>query len=321
VEQIPAAYLWPFVLPARKMVLIGMRKKCFRFVAIVLSCGPFLALAFSFPANAQSPQVSLPSFNLPSRPILSPHGECVLLTRTMCDGLPSAQNRADNDSQQGPEHAGSFHRAATRLWRDQEELWTAPFKKSNLKWDAMVVLGTGALIATDRQTVPDVSQHAIDVSSNISNAAIYGTGTAAGSIWIAGLVSNNPHQKETGLLTLEALTDAMPVYTVLQVIAGRERPGEGTGNGRFWQKHSIDGSFPAGHAMFAWTMATVLAHEYPRWWARALFYGAAATVSVTRFTAHDHFAGDTFVGTALGYFIGRHIFHAHCNPQLSEACR
>jgi membrane-associated phospholipid phosphatase len=113
---------------------------------------------------------------------------------------------------------------------------------------------------------PTFLRHTIDVSSNISNAAIYGTGTAAGSIWIAGLISDNPHQKETGLLTLEALTDAMPIYTVLQVIAGRERPGEGTGNGRFWQKHWIDGSFPAGHAMFCWTMATVVAHEYPRWW-------------------------------------------------------
>jgi membrane-associated phospholipid phosphatase len=278
-------------------------------------------VALALTANAQSPQVPLPSLTSRPPPVLSARGECVLLTRTMCDGLPSGQNRAGKGSQPGPEHAGTFRRAAKRIWRDQEELWTAPFKKPNLKWDAMVLLGTGALIATDRQTVPDVSQHAIDVSSNISNAAIYGTGTAAGSIWIAGLISNNPHQKETGLLTLEALTDAMPVYTLLQVIAGRERPGEGTGNGRFLQNHSISSSFPGGHAMFAWTMATVVAHEYPRWWVKVLFYGAAATVSVTRFTAHDHFASDTFVGTALGYFIGRHIFHAHCNPDFSEACR
>jgi membrane-associated phospholipid phosphatase len=286
---------------------------------IVSSC--VLTLTFSVTATAQSRAVALPLFASPQPPILSLRGECLFLTRTMCNGLPSGQNRAGNGSQPDPERVGTFHRAARRIWRDQEELWTAPFKKSNLKWDAMVLLGTGALIATDRQTVPDVSQHTIDVSSNISNAAIYGTGTVAGSIWIAGLISNNPHQKETGLLTLEALTNAMPVYTVLQVIAGRERPGEGTGNGRFWQKHSIDSSFPGGHAMFAWTMATVIAHEYPRWWVKALLYGAAATVSVTRFTARDHFASDTFVGTALGYFIGRHIFHAHCNPGFSEACR
>ncbi len=298
---------------------MGMRN-CFRFATIVLSCGPVLTLAFPLTATAQSPAVPLPVFASPQPPTFSLRGECLLLSRTMCDGLPSWENRAANGSQQGPDHAGTFHRAATRIWRDQEELWAAPFKKSSLKWDAMVLVGTGALIATDRQTVPDVSQHTIDVSSNISNAAIYGTGTVAGSIWIAGLISDNPHQKETGLLTLEALTDAMPIYTVLQVVAGRERPGEGTGNGRFLQKHWIDGSFPAGHAMFAWTMATVVAHEYPRWWVKALLYSAATTVSVTRFTAHDHFAADTFVGTALGYFIGRHIFHAHCNAEFSEAC-
>jgi membrane-associated phospholipid phosphatase len=238
----------------------------------------------------------------------------------MCNGLPPDEDPADG-SPPSSDNRGTFHRAATRIWRDQEGLWVAPFKKTNLKWDAAVLLGTGALIATDRQTVPDVSQHTIDRSANISNACIYGTATAAGSIWLAGLMSDNPHQKETGLLTLEALTDAMPIYTVLQVAAGRERPGEGTGHGRFLQKPSVDGSFPAGHAMFAWTMATVVAHEYPRWWVKALFYGAAATVSVTRFTAHDHFASDTFVGTALGYFIGRHIFHAHCNPEFSAACR
>ena len=298
---------------------MGMRN-CFRFATIAFSCGLLLTLA-SFTATAQSPAVPLALFASPQPPILSLGGECLFLTRTMCNGLAPDEDHAGNGSHQASDQAGTFHRATARIWRDQEELWTAPFKKPNLKWDAMVLLGAGGLIATDRQTVPGVSQHTIDVSSNISNAAIYGTATAAGSIWIAGLMSDNPHQKETGLLTLEALTDAMPIYTVLQVVAGRERPGEGTGNGRFWQKHSIDRSFPAGHAMFAWTMATVLAHEYPRWWAKALFYGAAATVSVTRFTAHDHFAGDTFVGTALGYFIGRHIFHAHCNPDFSEACR
>jgi len=298
---------------------MGMRN-CFRFATIVFSCDLVLTLAFSLTAAAQSP-AALPVFASPQPPILAPRGECLLLTRTMCNGLPPDQDHAGNESQQGPEHAGNFHRAARRIWRDQEELWASPFKKSNLKWDATVLLGTGALIATDRRTVPDVSQHTIDISSNISNAVIYGTGTAAGSIWISGLISDNPHQKETGLLTLEALTDAMPVYTALQVLGGRERPGVGTGNGRFWQRHSIDGSFPAGHAMFAWTMATVIAHEYPRRWVKALLYGGAATVSVTRFTAHDHFASDTFLGTALGYFIGRHIFHAHCNPAFSEACR
>jgi membrane-associated phospholipid phosphatase len=139
------------------------------------------------------------------------------------------------------------------------------------------------------------------------------------SLHVGANVPKNPAEaKEPIRIVCDALTMEKARSSV---IAGREGPGEGTGNGRFWQKHSIDGSFPGGHAMFVWTMATVVAHENPRWWVRVLLYGAAATVSVTRFTAHDHFASDTFVGTALGYFIGRHIFHAHCNPDFSEACR
>jgi hypothetical protein len=288
---------------------------------VVFSFGMVLTLAFSLTAAAQSAAVPVPILASPQPHNFSAHGECLLLSRTICEGLTPDEDQTANGHEQRSNNPGILRRGATRIWRDQEGLWIAPFKKSNLKWDAVVLLGTGVLIATDRQTVPDVSRHAIDIGSNISNAAIYGTATTAGAIWIAGLVRDNPHQKETGLLTLEALSDAMPIYTFLQVVGGRERPGEGAGNGRFWRKHSIDGSFPGGHAMFAWTMATVVAHEYPRWWVKAILYGAAATVSVTRFAAHDHFASDTFVGTALGYFIGRHIFRAHCNEEFSEACR
>jgi len=43
-------------------------------------------------------------------------------------------------------------------------------------------------------------------------------------------------------------------------------------------------------------------------------------VSVTRFTGREHFVSDVAVGSFLGYFLGRHIFHAHCSTEFSEAC-
>jgi hypothetical protein len=110
--------------------------------------------------------------------------------------------------------------------------------------DAAVVLGTGVLIATDRQTIGYTSRDNEQVSGNISNAAIYGSAAAAGGVWISGLVTDNPHQKETGLLAVEALVDALPIYTAMQLIAGRERPDAAAGHGRFFQHHWIDGSFP-----------------------------------------------------------------------------
>jgi membrane-associated phospholipid phosphatase len=106
----------------------------------------------------------------------------------------------------------------------------------------------------------------------------------------------------------------------MQIIAGRERPDDATGNGRFWQHRSVNTSFPAGHPRFTWAMASVIAHEYPKRWVKIVTYGAAFSVSATRFTGRNHFPSDIFVGSMLGYLIGTHIFHAHCNEDFSEAC-
>jgi membrane-associated phospholipid phosphatase len=72
--------------------------------------------------------------------------------------------------------------------------------------------------------------------------------------------------------------------------------------------------------MFTMTMATVLAHEYPKPWVKILAYGATAAVMAGRLLGRDHWASDVFVGPALGYLIGSHIFHSRCNPEFSDGC-
>jgi len=52
-----------------------------------------------------------------------------------------------------------------------------------------------------------------------------------------------------------------------------------------------------------------------------LAYSAASIVTVSRFMARDHWSSDMLVGSALGIGIGAHIFHAHCDPQLSDSCK
>lgn len=73
--------------------------------------------------------------------------------------------------------------------------------------------------------------------------------------------------------------------------------------------------------MFAWSMATVAAEEYPKFWVRTLAYTGALAVTAGRLLGRDHWSSDMFVGTALGIGIGTHVFHAHCDPDLSEACK
>jgi len=204
--------------------------------------------------------------------------------------------------------------------RDQKELLLAPFHKKNLIWDALFLAGTGTLIAYDEQAARAVPRDWESASHWASNAAIVSTSLALGTVFLRGLKTDNEHAKEMGYLGLEALSNAFLIYTPMQLLAARERPFEGTGEGAFFKNHSVNTGFPAGHAMFSWVMATTVAHEYPKPWVQALAYGAALTVTGARFTGRNHFPSDLLVGSVLGYFIGTHIFHSHCKFGLSPAC-
>jgi hypothetical protein len=77
-------------------------------------------------------------------------------------------------------------------------------------------------------------------------------------------------------------------------------------------------SFPSGHAISAWSVATVIAEEYgPRH--PAVRYGAyalATAVGISRYTGRKHFLSDVLAGSAMGYGIGRYVYHQHHDPAL-----
>jgi hypothetical protein len=229
---------------------------------------------------------------------------------------PQPQNQT-----QEPDHQGLVMRSVRRILEDQKELYRAPFKPSNFKWDALVLGGTAGLLAADRHIEKHIGNAHYTLYQATSDVAIAGLGAALGGVWIWGIKGDHPHAKETGVLELETLVDTFLIYTPMQLMAGRQRPDVGNGNGDFWKNHNINTSFPGGHAMFTFAMATVLSHEYRQKWVQALAYSAATIVTVTRFTARDLCSSDMFVGAALGIGIGAHVFHAHCDPQLSDSCK
>lgn len=219
------------------------------------------------------------------------------------------------------EHDGLVKRSVKRTLEDQRELYRGPFKPSNFKWDAVVLGGTAALLATDRHIEKHIGTAHYTFYQTTSDIGIAGLGATVGGVWIWGIKGNHPHAKEMGELELETLVNTFLIYTPIQFLAGRQRPGEGNGNGDFFKHHNINTSFPGGHAMFTYAMATVVSHEYSQKWVQALAYSAASVVTVTRFMARDHWASDMFAGAALGIGIGAHVFHAHCNPELSDSCK
>ncbi|HZS98330.1 MAG TPA: phosphatase PAP2 family protein [Terriglobales bacterium] len=239
---------------------------------------------------------------------------------SILDGSPADQPQSTLGQDNSGQHHGFIVRNLRRGLQDQKELYAAPFKVKNLKWDVLFLGTTGALLATDRQVMRNISNDNVDIGHQVALGMLLGTAAIPGITWLYGLKTGDRHADETGYLTLESLANTFLIYTPMQFIAGRERPDEGTGNGRFWRHGGFNTSFPAGHPMFTWAMASVVAHEYPKTWVKVLVYGAAVSVSGGRLVGRNHFPSDVWVGSILGYLIGTHIFHAHCDPQYSEAC-
>jgi hypothetical protein len=220
-------------------------------------------------------------------------------------------------SQQDPQQSHSVLRRV--IW-DQKRIYTAPFHPKNVKWDLLFLAATGGLIASDKHISGAISRDHTDISLDISNAGLYSMTASVAGLWLSSLKTHDEHASETGILAAEAVGNTAAVVGVMQLIAGRDRPTQGSGNGSFWQNNALDSSFPSVHSSFTWTMASVLAHEYPNPWIKWLAYGTATTVSVTRVTGLKHFPSDVAVGGTFGYLIGQQIFNAHCLPGLSSRC-
>jgi hypothetical protein len=218
-------------------------------------------------------------------------------------------------------HDGFVKRSIKRIGADQKRLYLAPFEAHNLKWDLITLVGTGALLAADRHIENNISHANFSTYQAISDFGIAGLAGSLAGIYIYGFKTEHRHARETGEIELETLINAFLIYTPLQLILGRQRPGEGNGHGDFLKHHAVNTAFPGGHAMFTWAMASVLADEYPKPWARVLSYGAAFTITFSRFMARDHWSSDMFIGTALGLAIAENTFHARCNPEFESQCK
>ena len=203
---------------------------------------------------------------------------------------------------------------------DQKQFWTAPFhwKRQDAQFLLPFTAFTGALIAGDswisRQVSDKPSQ--ISRSKSISDYATFSLIGAAGASYFWGHFVHNDHLRETGFLAGEAALNSTAVTYLSKSMTQRPRPLDGNGNGTFFQGGA---SFPSEHSAIAWSVASVIAHEYPGTLTKLAAYGLASTVTLTRVTGKQHFASDVVIGSALGWYFARQVYRAHHDPELGGA--
>jgi len=201
------------------------------------------------------------------------------------------------------------------LATDQRAFWTAPahFQVRDLKWAAPFAGITASFIAGDGWISKQIPLGKVQTSKTISNYGAYSLIAAGGGAFVLGHLTGDDHMSEAGLLSGEAAINSTAVAYLLKSVTQRPRPYAANGSGTFFQGGT---SFPSEHAAIAWSVASVMAHEYPGTLTKILAYGLATGISATRVTGQQHFASDVIIGSALGWYFGRQVYRAHHDTDL-----
>ncbi len=260
----------------------------------------FVSLVMSAVAQSQN---EVPVIKTPPKPVPSPFAEYQNNWGLLPTGT-DPQNRLGTPF-------------LKHLVEDQKTFWTSPFRmqKDSARLGMPFVAFTGVLFASDSwisNQVPD-SPGQLKRSQNFSNYGLVALAGAAGGGYLWGRITHNDHLQETGLLSSEAAINSLFVTTALGYATQRPRPIDANGNSSFFHGGS---SFPSDHSAIAWSIASVVAHEYPGPLTKLFVYGLASGITVSRVTSKQHYASDAFVGSALGWYLGRQIYRAHHDPGL-----
>lgn len=201
--------------------------------------------------------------------------------------------------------------------KDQKAIWTSPIRiqLSDAEWLMPLGLLTGGLLATDTEVSKHLSNSPtrLKYSTDLSNYGLYSMAGLAGGLYLWGHLTHDEHKRETGILAGEAAADSYLATSALEYAIGRERPLTHDYQGNFFEGGS---SMPSDHAAIAWSIASVVAHEYPGPLTSVLAYGLASAVSLSRVSAKQHFPSDVLIGSAIGWFVGQHVYRAHHDTSL-----
>lgn len=128
-----------------------------------------------------------------------------------------------------------------------------------------------------------------------------------GGAWTAGTLAGRGEVADAALHMTAALAAGGMANGLVKYSVGRERPSTTADPLRFrpfngrnrWQ------SFPSGHTVVVFSLASALSEEARTPWVTALAYGGAAMVGWSRVYDDKHWTSDVAAGALVGILAGR----------------
>jgi membrane-associated phospholipid phosphatase len=191
----------------------------------------------------------------------------------------------------GEDREVSLRKLPMNFLHDQKDMWLFPLElgKGHYWLPALVITGGSAVfLATDAQLMPHFRQttdfHGFNrvFSTTVTGATI---AVVPAVFYGVSLLRHDSYDQGSALFAGEAVADDTILMVVIKAIARRQRPTElpvaGPYSDTFFHSNgSVFGkgtSFPSGHAMMAFSVATVFARRYREHrWVPYLAYAAAS---------------------------------------------
>lgn len=205
-------------------------------------------------------------------------------------------------------------------WTAAKRTATAPAHWNKKQWLTFggVVAGGATLYIFDNQIRNFFQAHQSSGLEKISQygfepigSGVYSFPFVAG-FYFYGAATHNDKMRRVAMAATQAVVISGISVEIIKIFAGRVRPFQSLpANPRLWMGPSLKyNSFPSGHTIVAFSLATVFASAYKdKPWVGILSYGLATGVGLSRLYQDKHWSSDVFIAAALGFAIGKVSYH------------
>jgi membrane-associated phospholipid phosphatase len=205
---------------------------------------------------------------------------------------------------------------------DTRDVFIAPVHWQKQQWIMAggVCAVTGGLIAFDRQINLYTQQKRNSYTDTLSKLFFEPIGRGIYSFPILGAfglhhaITGNERSGRVFYLGAKSAAISALLVTVLKYTFERHRPyQDNPANPYQWEFYRGKlkyRSFPSGHTITAFSVATIIATEFNNnWYVPLICYTLAGLAGLSRMNDNKHWASDVFMGAALGFSVSKMIYY------------